>query len=201
MTTEEIVSGYHAGTVTEDAFVWKGGDGWIWIPLLEQLELRAAIEPPAQRRLPLSRHTEPAAAAPAFPAPPAQAYAAGSAMDARRRGSSSSASSSSRRAGAHRGWSIVNGAAESVRRRRDPRGAKKKIDQAGRAARQHRLRRESHTGARNENSVLFSLDSLIRRASSHRNLLRREPSPARRRRSDREQRVPVFNRHPTIRSA
>src|SRR5688572_28987087 len=43
MTTEEIVSGYHSGTVTVDAFVWKEGMD-DWVPLLEQPELRAAIE-------------------------------------------------------------------------------------------------------------------------------------------------------------
>ena len=43
MTTEEIVTGYHSGTVTDDAFAWKEGMD-DWVPLLEVPELRAAIE-------------------------------------------------------------------------------------------------------------------------------------------------------------
>lgn len=43
MSVTEIVAGWRAGTITDDAYVWR--DGWDdWLPVLEVPELKAAIE-------------------------------------------------------------------------------------------------------------------------------------------------------------
>jgi predicted Zn finger-like uncharacterized protein len=47
MSTEEIVAAYASGVITADAFVWKDGMG-DWVPLLES-ELAPLLAPPAQQ--------------------------------------------------------------------------------------------------------------------------------------------------------
>ena len=56
MTTEEIIVGFVAGEVTDDAFVWREGMD-DWQPVLDVAELRTAIE---ARQPPKSKPPEPA---------------------------------------------------------------------------------------------------------------------------------------------
>ncbi len=162
MTTEEIVSGYHMGTVTTDAFVWKEGME-DWIPLLEQPELRAAIEAGGAAQAPAPAQPQPAPA-PAFPAPSAQAaYAADPPWTAPAAAAAPAptpapapavaAAAPARIAGgrSHGAADLFGGVASAG-------SEEESIKQAvlpGSTAYDAKV-----TGARNENSVLFSLDSL-----------------------------------------
>jgi predicted Zn finger-like uncharacterized protein len=169
MTTDEIVTGYHAGTVTEDAFVWKEGMD-DWVPLLEQPDLRSAIEaygtaaPAAQPAA-----AQPAApAAPAFPAPPADpspyaaeppwaspaapAAAAPAAAPAPAPTPAVPAAAARIAGGRSRGAADLFGGVDSAGSEEE---ALRNASLPGSTAYDAKV-----TGARNENSVLFSLDSL-----------------------------------------
>ncbi len=135
MTTEEIVAGWHSGLITEDAFVWKDGMG-DWVPVLEMTELYDAISGAAQPSAP------PPAAPPSAP-PPAAAPSFGSP------GGGEAARLSGGRAAA--GMDLF-GAAAAAGSEYDP-----ALDAAAPA--QHAYDAKP-AGARNENSVLFSLDAL-----------------------------------------
>jgi predicted Zn finger-like uncharacterized protein len=126
MSTQELVDGWAAGTVTVDAFVWKEGMS-DWVPILESAELAPLLRAPRTSALPQARpaSVRPAATTSRGGAGRAQAGAdlfaaaaiAGSEVD---------------EAPVGPGFPQAGGHADDVR----------------------------PTGARNENSVLFSLDAL-----------------------------------------
>lgn len=161
MTTEEIVTGYHSGAVTDDAFAWKEGMD-DWIPVLEVPELRAAIEAygtaaPAAQPAPAQPV---AAAAPAFPAPPADPspFAANPPWAAPAAAASAPAAPGAPAASARLAGGRSHGAADlfgSVESAGSEEEAIHTASLPGSTAYDAKV-----TGARNENSVLFSLDSL-----------------------------------------
>jgi predicted Zn finger-like uncharacterized protein len=134
MSSEQIIEGFLSGEVTDDAFVWKEGMD-DWMPVLEVDELRTAIE---QRQMPRSQHPLPAfnfspgPAAVAQPAPGAQPLAARvtGAID--------------HSADLFGGVALAGSEADAM----EP------PEPAPMAAEARMI------GARNENSVLFSLDAL-----------------------------------------
>jgi predicted Zn finger-like uncharacterized protein len=125
MTTDEIARGFASGLVTDDAFVWKDGMA-DWVAVLEQPELRAAIE-----RVGGAGRTSDVGVVTSAPVAPAQEAGRAAARVAQAQdlfGSVAEAGSE-------------NDARIGVAPAATPYSAKP-------------------TGARNENSVLFSLDSL-----------------------------------------
>ncbi len=78
MSTEELVRGYHGGSIGDDAFVWRDGMS-DWLPVLDVPELRSAVEaseatrvvsPAAAVRAPLGRGGTGSLPAPPIPPPP-----------------------------------------------------------------------------------------------------------------------------------
>ncbi|HEY6561320.1 MAG TPA: zinc-ribbon domain-containing protein [Polyangiaceae bacterium] len=124
MSTQEIVDGFRAGTLTDDAYVWRDGMA-DWQPVLEVPELRDAIE---RQRTSVPRRSQPA---------PASARAGHTPLAARVSG------------GRARGGPDLFGSVES---------AGSEADALHEAA--PSLLDQRPSGARNENSVLFSLDAL-----------------------------------------
>lgn len=140
MTTEEIVSGWHSGLITEDAFVWRDGMP-DWVPVLEMNELYDAISAAAQPSAP-----PPAAPPPSAPPPPAAAGfgpVSGPGQEAARLSGGRAA-----------GGADLFGSLDSAGSEHDPAYNAPAAEPA-----QHAYDAKP-TGARNENSVLFSLDAL-----------------------------------------
>jgi predicted Zn finger-like uncharacterized protein len=142
MTSDEIRDGWRAGVVTSDAFVWK--DGFEdWKPVLEVAELKALLEPeavPAQVQPPAAASSFAAGTPTApltmpksasFPAAPSAKTTAAKPVPAAVRTSSGRGSATA---------DLFSSLAAD-----DPAGGKDD---------------DKATGARNENSVLFSLDAL-----------------------------------------
>jgi predicted Zn finger-like uncharacterized protein len=76
MTLAEIVSGWQAGTISEDAYVWR--EGWDdWLPVLDVAELKAAIDAGARGEPAAAAATPKPARPSAFPRAPAAFPAAG----------------------------------------------------------------------------------------------------------------------------
>jgi predicted Zn finger-like uncharacterized protein len=134
MTTDEIVAAWKTGEVTIDAFVWKDGMG-DWVPVLECAELKPLL----------------AAAAPATgagaPTPFGPTVVTATA-----------AAASARLAGGGRGAAVdlFDAASASPHEEDDIATSAPALPTAGSTAYDD----GKMTGARNENSVLFSLDSL-----------------------------------------
>jgi len=135
MSTPEIVAGWQSGVVTSDAFVWKEGMG-DWTAVQEHPDLKPLLAAPAA--------PSPAAAAPAAVAAPASAGGA-----ARLAGKGRSAATG---AVDLFGGVDVAGSEEEE----DVATSAPVVPQAGTSAYDD----GKLTGARNENSVLFSLDAL-----------------------------------------
>ncbi len=137
MSTQDIVEGWRNGTVTSDAFVWKEGMG-DWTAVHEHPDLKPLLGAPA---------------APAEPAPAAVPAAAGA---------PASVGGAARLAG--KGRSAATGAVDlfggvdvaGSEEEEDVATSAPVVPQAGTSAYDD----GKLTGARNENSVLFSLDAL-----------------------------------------
>jgi predicted Zn finger-like uncharacterized protein len=137
LTTTEILGGYVAGWLTSDAYVWKDGMA-DWSPLLDVPELRDALGPQPQ---------------PAPAAPPAAAFGAPSAggFPNVERTPAAKPVAARRAGGRTQGAADLFGgvaAAGGEEEARSPFAGTEPYDDA------------KLTGARNENSVLFSLDAL-----------------------------------------
>jgi predicted Zn finger-like uncharacterized protein len=138
MTTAEIVDGWRNGTVTSDAFVWKDGMG-DWTAVHEHPDLKPLLSAPAAQ---------------AAPAPVAAAVTAAAAP--------ASVGGAARLAG--KGRSAATGAVDlfggvdvaGSEEEEDVATSAPAVPQAGTSAYDD----GKLTGARNENSVLFSLDAL-----------------------------------------
>ena len=153
MSAEEIIEGYASGLVTTDAFVWKDGMA-DWVPLLES-ELAPMLG---------SAPAAPVAAAPAALASavaPTATPLPGSARGASPFGSPKPAAQVSRPAATTRASQPDNtqdlfGSLDTAGGDEDVATSAPIIPQAGATAYDD----GKMTGARNENSVLFSLDAL-----------------------------------------
>jgi predicted Zn finger-like uncharacterized protein len=132
MTTEEVVAGWKTGEITSDAFVWKDGMG-DWIPILESEELKPLLSNAS------------AGAAPAAAAPFGAAVATGPAASARLAGSGRGA-----------GVDLFDGSSNHAPEDDEIATSAPALPTAGSTAYDD----GKLTGARNENSVLFSLDAL-----------------------------------------
>jgi predicted Zn finger-like uncharacterized protein len=134
MTTQEVVDAWNTGTVTHDAYVWKDGMG-DWVAILDS-ELKSLLGAPAA----------PAAANTPF-VPPATPFvppvAARNSMPAARANTSKS------------GVDLFDASSSSGSEEDDVATSAPHLPMAGTSAYD-----DKPTGARNENSVLFSLDSL-----------------------------------------
>ncbi|MEB2310525.1 MAG: zinc-ribbon domain-containing protein [Sorangiineae bacterium] len=135
MTTEELVAAHRDGALGQDAFVWKDGMA-DWLPLLEVPELAAAL---GAARAPAAAAFAPPPA-PAFAPPPAPAFAP----------PTSAARVSGGRAG---GGQDLFGNIDSA-------GSEHDAPAAAPSTPGSHAYDDKPTGARNENSVLFSLDAL-----------------------------------------
>ena len=134
MTTDEIVAGWKTGAVTSDAFVWKDGMA-DWVAILDSDELKPLL---------LSSGAAPAAAA-------ATPFAAGAAT-------AGTPAASARLAGGGRTAAVdlFDASSNRVTEEEDVATSAPALPTAGSTAYDD----GKLTGARNENSVLFSLDAL-----------------------------------------
>lgn len=134
MTTEEIVAGWKSGEVTSDAFVWKDGMG-DWVPILDSPDLAPLLSAGAQ--------AAPAGDPAGTPFGPTIVTAP---------------TESARLSGGGRGAGVdlFNAAAATAAEEDEIATSAPALPQAGSTAYDD----GKMTGARNENSVLFSLDSL-----------------------------------------
>jgi predicted Zn finger-like uncharacterized protein len=134
MTTDEIVTAWKKGEVTNDAFVWKDGMG-DWVPILDSAELKPLLA------------GAPATGAGLTPFGPTVVTATAVA-----------AATSARLAGGGRGAAVdlFDAAAASPSEEDEVATSAPALPTAGSTAYDD----GKMTGARNENSVLFSLDSL-----------------------------------------
>jgi predicted Zn finger-like uncharacterized protein len=138
MSTQDIVAGWQSGVVTSDAFVWKEGMG-DWVAVHEHPDLKPLIGAPAAAASPA-----PNAAMPAAAAAPASAGGA-----ARLAGTGRSAATGA--VDLFGGVDVAGSEEED-----DVATSAPAVPQAGTSAYDD----GKLTGARNENSVLFSLDAL-----------------------------------------
>ncbi len=133
LSTQEIVDGWKSGLVTTDAFVWREGMA-DWLPVLESAELASLLKAGSKPKN--AKPSQTPAARPASASPPARVSGGRAPAGADLFGAAASA-----------------GADEEVampapgRQPGRPPGATAVVD-------------DKPTGARNENSVLFSLDAL-----------------------------------------
>jgi predicted Zn finger-like uncharacterized protein len=132
MTTQEIVAGWKAGVVTSDAFVWRDGMG-DWVAILECADLKGLLPAPGAAAAAGTPFGPTIVTAPAVSAPAAQA----------------------RLAGGGRGGVDLFDATDGPEEE-DVATSAPHLPMAGGSA----YGDDKMTGARNENSVLFSLDSL-----------------------------------------
>jgi predicted Zn finger-like uncharacterized protein len=141
MTTEEIVAGWATGLVNEDAYVWRDGMA-DWKPILEVAELKMKL---VTRTAASPRPAETVAEAPRAPSPGLSS--GGAALG----GLGSS------------GGGLVGGGLGGVAPRAAAPAGRAQDDLFGQnwgASADHDDEGKRPTGARNENSVLFSLDAL-----------------------------------------
>lgn len=131
MTTQEIVDAWKTGVVTNDAYVWKDGMG-DWVAILDS-ELKALLGAPAAANTPF--------VPPATPFVPP--VAARTSVPAARANTSKS------------GVDLFDASSSSGAEEDDVATSAPHLPMAGTSAYD-----DKPTGARNENSVLFSLDSL-----------------------------------------
>ena len=155
MSAEEIVSGYASGLVTADAFVWKDGMA-DWVPLLES-EL-AALLGSAPAPAPVATAPFAAAAAPtATPLPGANAPRGTMPLfSAPNQAAQVSRPAATTRASQPDNTQDLFGSLDSAGSEEEVATSAPVIPQAGATAYDD----GKMTGARNENSVLFSLDAL-----------------------------------------
>lgn len=162
MTSDEIVEGWHSGLIREDAFVWKDGMD-DWKPVLEVPELAsrfferrpsspASAPAPAPAASPFGRPApawEPPAADPA----PA-AFGAGANFGLG--GAPARPASAARVAGGRAQGADLFGGVEQAGSEEEARQSSRPSAAPGATP----YAEAKPTGARNENSVLFSLDAL-----------------------------------------
>jgi predicted Zn finger-like uncharacterized protein len=137
MTTQEIADAWKAGVLTHDAYVWKDGMG-DWVAILDS-ELQPLLGAPGTGAAPFAANTPFVPPATPFVPP----VAARSSMPAARANTSKS------------GVDLFDASSSSGSEEDDVATSAPHLPMAGTSAYD-----DKPTGARNENSVLFSLDSL-----------------------------------------
>jgi predicted Zn finger-like uncharacterized protein len=155
MTTAEVIESFRSGVVTTDAFVWKDGMA-DWIPIMDCVELAPLLQGPTDPPAPVAGQTPMAPAVAPTPAPapkvggmPMLTGAAASAGGAAR------AASAKRQSAADLFGDIASAGSEG-----------EDVDMSANAPRGVPVLPgataydDKPTGARNENSVLFSLDAM-----------------------------------------
>jgi predicted Zn finger-like uncharacterized protein len=153
MTTAEVIEGFRAGLVTVDAFVWKDGMG-DWVPIMDCVELAPLLSDPTAPPAPVAGQTP---LAPATAPGPAKVggmpmlSGAGTATGA----SAARAASAKAQPGADLFGDIDAAGSEGEDVEVHAGGSRGVPVAPGATAYD-----DKPTGARNENSVLFSLDSL-----------------------------------------
>ncbi|MES1177730.1 MAG: zinc-ribbon domain-containing protein [Myxococcales bacterium] len=152
MSVEEIVEGYTSGLVTSDAFVWKDGMA-DWVPLLEsELAPMLGSAPAAAAPVAAAPAGFPAAAAPTATPLPGGVPLFGSPKPA----AQASRPAATTRASQPDNTQDLFGSLGTAGADEDVATSAPVIPQAGSTAYDD----GKMTGARNENSVLFSLDAL-----------------------------------------
>ncbi len=152
MTTAEVIEGFRSGLVTPDAFVWKDGMG-DWVAIMDCVELAPLLSGPTAPPAPVAGQTPlaPAVATAAAPVVGGMPMLSGGAAAP---GAAAARAASSKQAGADLFGDIdvAGSEGEDVEVATSARGVPVL---PGATAYD-----DKPTGQRNENSVLFSLDSL-----------------------------------------
>ncbi|HXK19756.1 MAG TPA: hypothetical protein VNG33_18220, partial [Polyangiaceae bacterium] len=156
MTTAEVIEGFRAGVVTTDAFVWKDGMG-DWVAIMSCVELAPLLagptDPPAPvaGQTPLAPEVAPAPAAAATPKVGGMPMLGGAATGA----GAARAASAKAQPGADLFGNLDAAGSEGEDIEINTSASRAVPVAPGATAYD-----DKPTGARNENSVLFSLDSL-----------------------------------------
>ncbi len=148
MTTAEVIEAFRAGVVTIDAFVWKDGMA-DWLPIMECVELAPLLSSPTDPPAPVAGQTPLAPAVAAAGAVGGVPMQSGGATPVAARAASSKAQPSADLFG---GLDAAGSEGEDIDIATSARGLP--------ALPGSTAYDDKPTGARNENSVLFSLDSL-----------------------------------------
>lgn len=158
MTTAEVIEGFRSGLVTGDAFVWRDGMG-DWVPIMDCVELAPLLSGPTAPPAPVAGQTPLAPAVAVAPAPPAVPKVGGmpnlSAPGAVSGAFAARAASAKASAGADLFGDIDAAGSESEDVDLSTSAARAVPTAPGSTAYD-----DKPTGARNENSVLFSLDAM-----------------------------------------
>ena len=159
MTTAEVLDGFRAGVVTPDAFVWKDGMG-DWVAIMECVELAPLLAGPTDPPAPVAGQTPLAPAVAAAPAAAAAPKLGGMPMLAGGGAAAGAVGASAARAASAKAQpsadlfgdiAVAGSEGEDV----DVATSARAPALPGASAYD-----DKPTGQRNENSVLFSLDSL-----------------------------------------
>jgi predicted Zn finger-like uncharacterized protein len=145
MTDADVVAAYQAGVIGAETFCWKDGMG-DWLPLKEIEALFDACN--ATRAIASQAAPEPARAVVRAAAPEPVAYAAASNGSSNGGGAAAARRSGGRAPGAD----LFHGAAQA--------GGEEEVMTSAPAGAPQAYDEQKPTGARNENSVLFSLSAL-----------------------------------------
>jgi predicted Zn finger-like uncharacterized protein len=160
MTTAEVLDAFRSGVITNDAFVWKDGMG-DWVPIMDCVELAPLLSGPTDPPAPVAGQTPyapavaPAAAAPAAAAPKLGGMPMlGGGGVAATTGATAARTSTAKQAPSADLFGDIDAA-----------GSEGEDIDVATSARAPALPGataydDKPTGQRNENSVLFSLDSL-----------------------------------------
>lgn len=170
LSTQQIVEGWNAGRINADAYVWKDGMA-DWVPILESAELGPLLKKPAGEAASgtaaaPTAEGAPAAAAAATGTPTTKA-ASGSIRPSARAirpsgAAAAKATTSARLAGgrAQGAPDLFAGVERAGSDEEEVATSAPTLSQGLPQAGATRAQEEKATGARNENSVLFSLDAL-----------------------------------------
>jgi predicted Zn finger-like uncharacterized protein len=167
MTDAEVVAAFKAGTIDADTFIWKDGMD-DWVALREQPALFAACKPAASATAPRPGGGSRTAALPASTAAAAPIGAASAAASNGTFGGAAGAQAAARRAGGRApAADLFGGVAQAGGEEDVLTSAPSKMPQP------HEDASKGPIGARNENSVLFSINAVTTKGASS-----RPPPPA-----------------------
>jgi predicted Zn finger-like uncharacterized protein len=151
MTTAEVIEAFRSGVVTSDAFVWKDGMG-DWLPIMDCVELAPLLQGPTDPPAPVAGQTPHAPVVAAAPTVGGMPMLSGSAPT----GTAAARAASAKAAPSADLFGDIDAAGSEGEDVEVATSAARGVPMAPGATAYD----DKPTGARNENSVLFSLDAM-----------------------------------------
>lgn len=151
MTTAEVIEAFRSGVVTSDAFVWKDGMG-DWLPIMDCVELAPLLQGPTDPPAPVAGQTPHAPVVAAAPTVGGMPMLSGTAPT----GTAAARAASAKAAPSADLFGDIDAAGSESEDVEVATSAARAVPIAPGATAYD----DKPTGARNENSVLFSLDAM-----------------------------------------